>query len=105
MGTKEAAVEFKTKYIPDVARNEYGTPLLHSVFDCVEQISSDLLVDWGLLQQEADQLNLEVIRRFCDRWVYRVAPFFTTNQRRAGGLYYEYFFSQVEYCHNLIFKR
>ncbi len=61
--------------------------------------------DWGRLQQEADQLNPEDIRRFCDRWVYRVAPFFSTNQRRAGGLYYEYFFSQVEYCHNLIFKR
>jgi hypothetical protein len=61
--------------------------------------------DWGKLQQEADQLDANAMRRLCDRWVYRLAPFFSSNQRQAGGLYYQYFFSQVEYCHNLIFKR
>lgn len=39
-GTEEAAIEFKTEYIPDVERNEYGTPLLNSVFDRVERASS-----------------------------------------------------------------
>lgn len=61
--------------------------------------------NWGRLQKEADQLNADDIRRFCDRWVYRLAPFFSSKQRQAAGLYYQYFFSQVEYCHNRIFKR
>ena len=32
-GTKEIAAQVKAKYIPDIARNEYGTPLLDSMFD------------------------------------------------------------------------
>lgn len=36
-GTEEAAFKFKTKYIPDITRNEFGTPLLHSVFEQVEK--------------------------------------------------------------------
>ena len=61
--------------------------------------------NWDKLQAEADQLDAHAIRRFCDRWVYRLAPFFSSSQRQAGGLYYQYFFSQTEYCHNIIFKR
>ena len=40
VGAKEAAVDFKTKYIPDIDRNEYGTPLLNFVFEQVERIAS-----------------------------------------------------------------
>jgi hypothetical protein len=32
-GTEEAAIEFRTKYVPDIERNEYGTPLLSSIFE------------------------------------------------------------------------
>lgn len=39
-GTEEMAAEFKTKYIPSIARNEYGTPLVNSVFDQVERMAS-----------------------------------------------------------------
>jgi len=31
-GTKEAAEEFGATYIPDIARNEFGTPLMDSIF-------------------------------------------------------------------------
>jgi hypothetical protein len=43
-GTEEVAAEFKAKYIPIVARNEYGTPLLNSVFDQVGQMTSQDLM-------------------------------------------------------------
>jgi hypothetical protein len=36
-GTREACLEFKIEQIPSVARNEYGTPLLNSVFKEVER--------------------------------------------------------------------
>lgn len=39
-GTEEVSAEFKAKHIPNVARNEYGTPLLNSVFDQVKQVAS-----------------------------------------------------------------
>ena len=40
-GVAEAASEFEADYIPSVAVNEFGTPLLSSVFSEVEQGSSD----------------------------------------------------------------
>ena len=43
-GVKEAAAEFKAKQIPDICRNEYGTPLLNSVFDKVPKIASHRLM-------------------------------------------------------------
>jgi hypothetical protein len=43
-GTREVAAEFGARHLPDVARNEYGTPLLNSVFEEVEKAAShDLL--------------------------------------------------------------
>lgn|SRR5574341_524568 len=35
-GVEEAAAKFRTRHIPDVTRNEFGTPLLDSVFEKVE---------------------------------------------------------------------
>ena len=43
-GVKEAAAKFRTRHIPDVARNEFGTPLLDSVFEKVEREASHLLL-------------------------------------------------------------
>jgi len=43
-GVKEAAAEFKAKHIPDISRNEYGTPLLNSVFTEVPKIASHRLM-------------------------------------------------------------
>jgi hypothetical protein len=39
-GTEEIAAEFKAKCIPNIMRNEHGTPLLNSVFDQVGQVAS-----------------------------------------------------------------
>lgn len=38
-GTKETAHEFGVKYIPDIARNSFGTPLVNSAFEHVEKIA------------------------------------------------------------------
>lgn len=43
-GTGEVAAEFKAKYIPNIARNEYDTPLLNSVFDQVERMACHRLM-------------------------------------------------------------
>lgn len=43
-GTQEAAAEFGARYVPDVARNEYGTPLLDSVFEQAEKMASHRLL-------------------------------------------------------------
>jgi hypothetical protein len=34
-GVKEASVEFGVKHLPDIAHNEFGTPLLNSAFEAV----------------------------------------------------------------------
>ena len=39
-GTGGIAAEFKVRWIPDVVCNEYGTPLLNSVFDQVQETAS-----------------------------------------------------------------
>jgi hypothetical protein len=39
-GTAETASEFGLRHIPDVARNDYGTPLLNMMFDTAQQISN-----------------------------------------------------------------
>lgn len=39
LGVEEAAAEFGVKYLPDIARNEFGTPLLNSAFAKVANVS------------------------------------------------------------------
>lgn len=43
-GVQEAAGQFHARHIPDVTRNEFGTPLLGSVFDRVEREASHPLL-------------------------------------------------------------
>lgn len=44
LGTEEVATELGARYIPNVARNEYGTPLLNSVFSQVREIANNRLL-------------------------------------------------------------
>lgn len=43
-GTAEAAAEFHTQHIPDVPRNEYGTPLVDFIFEKAEHFAATSLV-------------------------------------------------------------
>ncbi len=43
-GTKETADELHAKYLPRISRNEYGTPLLNSVFEQAERASGSRLM-------------------------------------------------------------
>lgn len=43
-GTAEVASEFGIQHIPDVARNEYGTPLLNSLFEVAQRSASHNLM-------------------------------------------------------------
>lgn len=43
-GTEEAAREFRVRHVPDIMRNEYGTPLINEVFDIAQQISTHQLM-------------------------------------------------------------
>ena len=38
-GTKAVAEQMGTEFLPDIARNEYGTPLLNSAFEMVEKVA------------------------------------------------------------------
>ena len=39
------------------------------------------------------------------KWLARLTPFFTARERQESGCRHRLFFSQVEYCDNLIFQR
>lgn len=39
-GAAQIASEFGLRHIPDVARNEYGTPLLNAMFDTAQQVAT-----------------------------------------------------------------
>jgi hypothetical protein len=43
-GVKETAMEFDTKFLLDISRNEYGTPLVSSAFEQMERFASHRLL-------------------------------------------------------------
>jgi hypothetical protein len=43
-GTQETARQFGVKYVPAIARNNYGTPLINSAFEQVERIAGHPLL-------------------------------------------------------------
>lgn len=43
-GTAEMATQYKVQYIPEVERNEYGTPLLNYMFKKAQQITSNQIL-------------------------------------------------------------
>ena len=57
------------------------------------------------LQQLADSLTPADLASCGQKWLARLTPFFTASERRDAGCRHRLFFSQVEYCDNLIFRR
>ena len=57
------------------------------------------------LQQLADSLTPEDFIRCGQKWLAQLTPFFTGRERRHAGIQHRLFFSQIEYCDNLIFSR
>jgi hypothetical protein len=57
------------------------------------------------LQELADQLTVRDLVACGQKWLARLTPFFTRRERKQAGCQHRLFFSQVEYCDNLIFKR
>jgi hypothetical protein len=43
-GTAEAAAQYGAKHVPDIARNEFGTPLLNGLFERTQQIAAHELI-------------------------------------------------------------
>jgi hypothetical protein len=61
--------------------------------------------DPAALQEMADSLTANDLLRCGHKWINRLIPFFRPSERREHGCWHQLFFSQVEYCDNLIFRR
>ena len=57
------------------------------------------------LQELADSLTAEDLLNCGQKWLARFTPFFTERERKQAGCQHRLFFSQIEYCDNLIFHR
>ena len=57
------------------------------------------------LQELADTLSAEDLSSCGLKWLARFTPFFSHEERRQAGCQHRLFFSQVEFCDNLIFYR
>ena len=57
------------------------------------------------LQALADTLTAEDLASCGRKWLARFTPFFSEQERRQAGCQHRLFFSQVEFCDNLIFYR
>jgi hypothetical protein len=58
-----------------------------------------------VLQEIADSLAAKDLLRCGKKWLAQLTPFFTEHERRQAGVEHRLFFSQIEYCDNLIFSR
>jgi hypothetical protein len=56
------------------------------------------------LQELADTLTAEDLSSCGQKWLTRLTRFFTERERRQAGCQHQLFFSQVEFCDNLIFR-
>lgn len=61
--------------------------------------------DPKVLQEIADSLTASDLSRCGGKWLAQLTPFFTARERRQAGVEHRLFFSQIEYCDNLIFSR
>lgn len=61
--------------------------------------------DPKVLQKLADSLTPEDLIRCGQKWLAQLTPFFTERERRQAGVQHRLFFSQIEYCDNLVFSR
>ena len=57
------------------------------------------------LQQLADALTAKDLASCGCKWLARLTPFFTETERKQAGCQHRLFFSQIEFCDNLIFYR
>jgi len=57
------------------------------------------------LQALADSLTVREIVHCGQKWLAAFTPFFTEKERQQAGCQHRLFFSQVELCDNLIFRR
>src|SRR5271155_3255489 len=57
------------------------------------------------LQELADTLTAEDLSSCGQKWLARLPPLFCERERRPEGRQHRLFFSQVEFCDNLIFHR
>src|ERR1700752_1460137 len=57
------------------------------------------------LQQLADALTADDLSSCGRKWLARFTPFFTETERKQAGCQHRLFFSQIEFCDNLIFHR
>ena len=57
------------------------------------------------LQQFANSLTPWDLLTCSQKWLARLTPFFTAREREQSGYQHPLFFSQVEFCDNLIFHR
>ena len=61
--------------------------------------------DPAALQKIADSLTANDLIGCAHKWLSRLIPFFSAQERREAGCWHQLFFAQVEYCENLIFRR
>jgi hypothetical protein len=61
--------------------------------------------DPARLQQLADSLRVQDLLQCGQKWLAAFTPFITDKERKHAGCQHRLFFSQVEYCDNLIFHR
>ena len=61
--------------------------------------------DPKILQEIADSLAAKDLSRCGRKWLTQLTPFFTERERKQAGVEHRLFFSQIEYCDNLIFSR
>jgi hypothetical protein len=61
--------------------------------------------DPKVLQEIADSLSAKDLSRCGRKWLAQLTPFFTARERKQAGVEHRLFFSQIEYCDNLIFSR
>jgi len=59
----------------------------------------------GRLQELADSLTARDLASCGEKWLARFTPFFTDYERTQASCRHRLYFSQVEYCDNLIFHR
>src|SRR6266851_4561324 len=57
------------------------------------------------LQELANSLTAEDLLSCGQKWLARFTPFFTERERKQAGCQHRLFFSQIEFCDNLIFDR
>ena len=61
--------------------------------------------DPEILSEIAASITFRDLSRCGRKWLAQLTPFFTDKERKQAGVEHRLFFSQVEYCDNLIFSR